>query len=72
VGKGIIFCGWDSPWGENFLGGGFFRGNLNCGNRPEFLYEILLISCFLFADAILRLDILRVIVLGKFSPGLNG
>ena len=40
-------------------------------NLPEFLYEVLLMSCCLFADSILRVETLRVIVRGKFSPGLN-
>ena len=37
----------------------------------EFPYQILLMSCFLIADSILRVEILIVIVRGKFSPGLN-
>ena len=40
-------------------------------NLPEFLYEILYMSFFLFTNSILRVEMLRVIVRGKFSPGLN-
>ena len=29
------------------------------------------VSCFLFPISIPRVELLRVIVLGKFSPGLN-
>ena len=40
------------------------------GNLPEFPYEIRLMSGFVFADSILRVETLRV-VQGKVSPGLN-
>jgi hypothetical protein len=46
-------------------------GKFTLGYFPEFLYKILLISCFLFADSILCVEMLKVIVRGKFSPGLN-
>ena len=54
-----------------FQGVNFSRKILYQRNLPEFLYEILLMSCFLFADSILPVEKIRVGVLGKFSPGLN-
>jgi len=44
---------------------------LHWGNLPEFLHEILFISCILFPDSILHGEMLRVLVRGSFSPGLN-
>jgi hypothetical protein len=40
-------------------------------NLQEFIYEFFYMSCFLFANLILRLEILRVIARGKSSAGLN-
>ena len=40
--------------GGKFSGGEFLRGNL-----PEFLHKILLMSCFLFVDSILRVEMLK-------------
>jgi hypothetical protein len=57
--------------GREFPGGEFSGEILHWGNLPEFLYEIPLMFCFLFADTILRVEMLRVIVQDKFSPGLN-
>ena len=62
---GIFHSGGSSPR-VNFSGEVLHRGNL-----PEFLYEISLVSCFLFADSILRVKMLRVTVRGKVSSGLN-
>ena len=68
---GGILHGDNFPWVGNFPGCEFYRGNFTLGELPEFLYETDLKSCFHFADSILRVEILRVIVRGKFSPGLN-
>ena len=54
------------PWRRKFPGGEFFRENFHCGEFPEFLYEILLMSCFLIADLNFRRGKLRVIIRGKF------
>ena len=40
-------------------------------NLLEFLYEILLLSCYLFDDSILPVEMLSVTVRGEFLPGLN-
>ena len=63
---GIIFHRDRSFQGLNFLG-----EILQFGNLPEFLHKFLLMSCFLFADSILRVEMLSVIVRSKFSSGLN-
>ena len=55
----------------NFLWGEFLEEILHRGNLPEFLYKFLLMSCFLFANSILRIKMLMVTVQGKFLPGLN-
>ena len=44
---------------------------LRRGNLQEVMYEILFTSYFLFADSISRVEMLRVIVRGKFSLGSN-
>ena len=46
----------------------FYTGWICQNSYTRFLY----ISCFLFTDSILGVKMLRVIVWGKFSPGLNG
>ena len=63
---GGIFHGDGSFQGVNFSGEILYWGTL-----PEFLYEIYHVSCFLFADSILRLEMLRIVVQGKLSPGFN-
>ena len=72
LGLGGMFYGWGSSrkifhrvgsfQGVNFSGEILHRRNLS-----ELLYEILLMSCFLFSVSILRVEILRVIVRGIFS-----
>ena len=58
---GIIFQG------EGIFQGVDFSGKiLHYENLLEFPYEILLMSCFLFADSILRVEMLMVIVRRKF------
>ena len=52
---GMIFRAEGSFQGVNFSG-----EILHWGNLPEFLYKILLMSCFLFADSILCVEMLRV------------
>ena len=60
-----------------FHGKGSFKGInfsveiLHRGNLQEFLREILLMSYFLFAESILRVEMIRAIIRGKFSPGSN-
>ena len=57
--------------GRELPGGEFFRRNFTLGYLLELLYRILLMSWFLIADSILCMERLRVIILCKFSPGLN-
>ena len=56
---------------RNFQGLNFSREVLHCVNLPEFLPKLLYMSCRLFTDSILGVEMLRVIFQGKFSPGLN-
>ena len=65
------FLGDNFPQGGQFPGVNFSVKILQWGNFSELLYEILLMFCFPFCISILRVEILRVIVQGKFSPGLN-
>ena len=37
---------------------------------PEFIYKILMFG-FLFPNSILHIEMFRIIVWGKFSPGLS-
>ena len=76
-GEDIILC-----W--SFFHGEIFRGEENF-KRVELVRGYLIleefariliqkssyISCFLFSVSILRVELLRIIVWGKFSPGLN-
>ena len=63
---GGIFIRDNLPWGGKFPGGEFLRENLS-----ELLYTILLMSYFLFSVSILCVEMLSVIVQGKFLAGLN-
>jgi len=72
-----------SPWGDEFssgdfsMGRQFYRGKLIRGKCA--LGECVRIakqnpfymSCFLFSVSILRMELRKVNVLHKFSPGLN-
>ena len=58
-------------WKGSYQGLNFSGEILHWGNLPEFLYKIRLMSFLLFADSILHVEILRVIVRSKFSPGVN-
>ena len=62
----------DILYERKFLGGGVnFSGEIiRWVNFLDFLYNFFL-SYFLFADLILHVEILRVIVRGKFLPKLN-
>jgi len=63
---------WDNfPRGGKFPGGEFFRRDFARENLPEFLYKILLVSYFFFTRSILCVEMLRVNVLGIFSPGIQ-
>ena len=63
--------------GENFSVRGISQGRnfsgeiVYLGNLLEFLYKFLHMSCFLYNDSILSVEVLRVIVRGNFSSGLN-
>jgi len=70
ISDGGIFHGKKFPWGGKFPGGEFFIKSLHWGNLSEFLYEIHLMSCFLFVDSILCVEMFRVIVRGIFSSEL--
>ena len=49
-----------------------FKGNYTLGEFVRIPIEnSFYISCFLFFFSILRVELLRVIILGKFSPRLN-
>ena len=45
----------------------FCTGGIRRNSYAKFLF----ISCFLITDSILGVEMLKVIVRGKFSPGLN-
>ena len=62
---GIIF-----PWEGKFPGGEFLWRNFTLGHLPELLHETPMFY-FLVTDPNLRVEMLRVIVGGKFSPGSN-
>jgi len=69
-----IFPGENFPWGGKFSvgGGGHFMINF----IPEKFSRIIIqncvyLSCFLFANSALNVKMLRVIVRGQFSSGLN-
>ena len=65
--EGRIFHGKGEFQGMDFLGEILHRGTSMSG----FPYEMFLVSCFLFADSILRVEMLRAIVRNKFSTRLN-
>ena len=60
------------PWGGKFPGSELVRGNYRLQEfaRIHIQYSVY-ISSFLFSVSILRTEWLRVIVRGKFSPGLG-
>ena len=48
------------------------EGKFIMGDFPRIpIRNYFYMSCFIFADSILRTEMLRVIVLGGFLPGLN-
>jgi len=63
--------------GRTFLGEGsfqeveFFSGDFTLWEFTRIPIKILLMFCFLSADSVLRVEMLRAIAQGKFSPGLN-
>ena len=67
-------------WGDFARGEFSWRGNFPGGelSRRKFMLEEFakiplrnFMSCFLFTNSILHVEMLRVIFQGKFSPGLN-
>jgi len=67
-----FFSWWSFPWSGTFPGGELVRGNYALGDFAiVFIRNSFYISYFLFAASILHMELLRVIVVGKFSPGLN-
>ena len=59
-------------WGGMFPGSELFRGTYTQREFDRILIQnYFYMSCFLFSVSILRAKWLRVIVWGKFSPGLN-
>ena len=59
------------PWGK-FPGSRLVRGNYTLREFARILIKnSFYMSCFLFSVLILRAEWLRVIFLGKFSPGLK-
>ena len=71
------FCWGDFALGEFSMDKEFSRGwnfseEIAYWGKCQSLYtKFLYLSCFIFTDSILRMEVLRVIVQGKFSPGLN-
>jgi len=63
-----FFHGGNSPRGGKFPGNEIVRKNFTLG---EFVRIPIQNSCFLFSVSILRAVLLKVIVLGKLSPGLK-
>ena len=59
---GEIFHEEGSFQGVNFSGEILQRGHL-----PEFLYDTLLMSCFLLSNSLLCMDMLRITVQDKFQ-----
>ena len=66
-----ILHGKNFPWRGKFRGGKLSRGNSTPGEYARVPIRNLCMYCFLFADSILHVDILKVVVRGKFPPGLN-
>ena len=62
---GRIFHKEDSRWW--IFQGKFYTEWISQNSYTKFLY----ISCFLFTDSILRVEILKVVSRGKFSPELS-
>ena len=56
---------------ESFQGAKLSWEIIHWGNMLELLCEILFMSCFLFSVSILRVELLRVNVRGKFLPVFN-
>jgi hypothetical protein len=60
------------PLGGKFPGGEIARGNYTLGEFARIPKQnSFYMSCFLFFVSISRVELLRVIVRGKFSPRLN-
>ena len=61
------FLAWGIFYGEDSFEGRNFRGKLYTGGICQSFYlKLFYFSYFLFADSVLRLEMLRVIVRGKF------
>ena len=62
----------DPPRGEFSMRWEVFRGNFKLGQFARILIRnSFYMSCFLFTDLVLHVEMLRIIVRRKFSPGLN-
>ena len=67
-----IFRGKNFPLEGRFPEEELFRKDFTPWNAPEFPNKIIFISLnFLFVNSILRVEMLRVFVLGKFSLGFH-
>jgi hypothetical protein len=58
-------------WRGKFPGGEIFRGNFTLGKFVRIPIQFFFMSCFFFTNSIVGMEMLRVIVQGEFSPGLN-
>ena len=68
-----VFIRENFPWVGKFPGCELVRGNYALGELAKIPKQnsFFDISCFLFSVSILLIELLRVIVLNKFSMGLN-
>ena len=68
----LFFSRGNYPWGGKFPGGELVKENYTLREFARIpVQNCFYISCFLFSVSILPVDLLSVIVLGKFSLALN-